>query len=277
MSAVHSPCCDRCQHSPQTPCRDLIRCLADGPVCHDDPACRETTRARAERLRRRRVSRPAILVGMGTCGLAAGAGAVFAELASRIHQGRLDLELVATGCIGFCEREPLVDVRRPGWNRVLLDQVQKSDVESILELAAGRRDSFPNVLCQFDDVPGLRRWEGVPAYAEVPFFAKQVKIVLENCGHIDPSSIDEYIASGGYSALDKVLRGIPPETVVEEVLRSGLRGRGGGGFPTGKKWQFARQAQGEKKYVVCNADEGDPGAFMDRSVLEGDPHRCSRG
>ncbi len=277
MSAPHSPCCTRCTHSPQTPCRDLIRCLVEGPICHDDAACREKIQQRLERLRRLQVTRPAILVGMGTCGLAAGAGAVFAELASRIHQGKLDAELVAIGCIGFCEREPLVDIRRPGWNRVLLDHVQKSDVEAVLELAAGRRDDYPNVLCQFDDAPGLRRWEGVPAYAEVPFFAKQVKVVLENCGHIDPSSIDEYIARGGYSALEKVFQGIPPETVVEEVLRSGLRGRGGGGFPTGKKWQFARQAKGDKKYLVCNADEGDPGAFMDRSVLESDPHRILEG
>jgi NADH:ubiquinone oxidoreductase subunit F (NADH-binding)/Pyruvate/2-oxoacid:ferredoxin oxidoreductase delta subunit/(2Fe-2S) ferredoxin len=277
MSPATAPCCSRCSHSPARPCRDFVRCFTAGPLCHDEPACRDAVRERRQRLERRRVTRPAILVGLGTCGLAAGAGAVFAELASRIHQGRLDVELVATGCIGFCEREPLVDIRRPGWNRILLEQVRKDGVDAVLDLALGRRDDASGALCQMNGEDGLRRWTGVPLYKEVPFFAKQVKIVLENCGHIDPSSIDEYIAAGGYSALDKVLQDIPPEAVVAEVLRSGLRGRGGGGFPTGRKWQFARQAESGKKYLVCNADEGDPGAFMDRSVLESDPHRILEG
>ena len=125
----------------------------------------------------------------------------------------------------------------------------------------------------------IEEWivKGKDAVSEDTFFAKQKRIVLRNCGIIDPDSIDEYIASGGYQAIQKVLKEYTPEQVIEIVLKSGLRGRGGAGFLTGMKWRFCRQAAGDKKYIICNADEGDPGAFMDRSTLESDPHSVLEG
>ena len=119
--------------------------------------------------------------------------------------------------------------------------------------------------------------EKVPYYKDIPFYSKQHRIVLSNCGYIDPEKIEEYIARDGYMALGKALLEMTPEEVLEEVKKSGLRGRGGAGFPTGLKWEFAKKASGDKKYVICNADEGDPGAFMDRSTLEGDPHSVIEG
>jgi len=119
--------------------------------------------------------------------------------------------------------------------------------------------------------------ESVPLYKDVPFYGKQLRIVLRNCGLIDPESIDEYIARDGYAGLSKALTEMTPEQVIDEVKRSGLRGRGGAGFSTGLKWEFCRKAKGNIKYAICNADEGDPGAFMDRSILEGDPHSLIEG
>jgi len=124
---------------------------------------------------------------------------------------------------------------------------------------------------------GRVSWDGVAPISEHPFFAPQKRIVLQNCGIIDPDSIDEYVAARGYAALSKVLRGMTPDEVISAIETSGLRGRGGGGFPTGRKWRLARATPAAQKYVVCNADEGDPGAFMDRAVIEGDPHRLIEG
>lgn len=277
MRKLAEPCCQKCTHTPSNPCKDFVNCRENGPVCHDSQGCREELRERGKILRRDNPVRPVIMVGTGTCGLASGAGAVFSKLSGLIGEQHLPVELVPAGCIGFCEMEPLVDVRRPGFNRLLLYQVSPAEVPAVLALATGESIIYPKILCQIRGGNGNQSWPGIPAYEEIPFFCKQLKVVLENCGHIDPHSIDEYLATGGYSALSQVLKIGRPEHVIDQVLRSGLRGRGGGGFPTGKKWQFARLAAENKKYLVCNADEGDPGAFMDRSVMESDPHRLLEG
>ncbi len=180
-----------------------------------------------------------------------------------------EVKVVETGCHGFCEMGPLVIVYPEGTFYV---RVGVEDVPEIVEnhLYKGRiveRLLYKEPLSQ----------ESVPNYSEINFYRKQHRLVLKNCGHINPDSIEEYIAADGYAALGKALTQMTPQDVVEEMKKSGLRGRGGGGFPTGMKWQFASGSPGPKKYVVCNADEGDPGAFMDRSVLEGDPHRIIEG
>ena len=180
-----------------------------------------------------------------------------------------EVKIVETGCHGFCEMGPLVIIYPEGTFYVC---VQPADVPEIVEshLFKGRiveRLLYKEPMTQ----------EKVPSYDEINFYKKQLRLVLKNCGHINPDEIEEYIAVGGYEALGKALTQMKPEQVVEEVKKSGLRGRGGGGFTTGMKWQFASQSPGNKKYVVCNADEGDPGAFMDRSLLEGDPHRIIEG
>ena len=220
-----------------------------------------------------------ITVGMATCGQATGARAVFAALTEELNQER-DVILAQTSCIGFCQMEPMVEVYQPGKPRVLFKQMT---AEKALALAADLKKGELNVkqaLCTLDGFPGgssAPGLAGVPLLEELPFYRKQTKIVLSRCGRINPDSLAEYIASGGYFTLWSVLSGLPPDQVIAEIERSGLRGRGGAGFPTGRKWRLARAAAGSPKFLVCNADEGDPGAYMDRSVLEGDPFAILEG
>ena len=180
-----------------------------------------------------------------------------------------EVMVVETGCHGFCQHGPLVIVYPEG---TFYCQVKAEDVEEIVEshLFKGR---IVERLLYHEPLTH----ESIPNYSEINFYKKQHRLVLENCGAINPEQIEEYIAVGGYEALAKAVTTMSPEDVIEEIKKSGLRGRGGGGFPTGMKWQFAKASVSDKKYVICNADEGDPGAFMDRSVLEGDPHKILEG
>ena len=180
-----------------------------------------------------------------------------------------EVMVVETGCHGFCEHGALVIVYPEG---TFYCQVKAEDVEEIVEshLFKGR---IVERLLYHEPLTH----ESIPNYSEINFYKKQHRLVLENCGAINPEQIEEYIAVGGYEALAKAVTTMSPEDVIEEIQKSGLRGRGGGGFPTGMKWQFAKASVSDKKYVICNADEGDPGAFMDRSVLEGDPHKILEG
>ena len=180
-----------------------------------------------------------------------------------------EVMVVETGCHGFCEHGPLVIVYPEG---TFYCQVKAEDVEEIVEslLFKGR---IVERLLYHEPLTH----ESIPNYSGINFYKKQHRLVLENCGAINPEQIEEYIAVGGYEALAKAVTTMSPEDVIEEIKKSGLRGRGGGGFPTGMKWQFAKASVSDKKYVICNADEGDPGAFMDRSVLEGDPHKILEG
>jgi len=226
--------------------------------------------------------RPKISVGMATCGRAAGATAVYDALRDEADARGLDLALVATGCIGYCQQEPLVDVRVPGQARVLYARVTPDRArELIAALATGELPAegalavIPDRNQVFSEKPGFL--EGVPLLDELPFYSRQRKIILRNCGLIDPTSIEEYIARDGYQSLARALLELAPQEVIDEVLHSGLRGRGGAGFPTGRKWQICHDAPGQPKYVICNGDEGDPGAYMDRTVLESDPYSVIEG
>ncbi|MBN1771769.1 MAG: NADH-quinone oxidoreductase subunit NuoF [Deltaproteobacteria bacterium] len=204
-----------------------------------------------------------LVVGTATCGVAAGANKVLARLQQVVAEKELDVQVTETGCIGLCYREPLLEVRENGVRRLYADVTPELGEK----LALGE-ESDPVVAKHL-----LRTDDGADADGTL---RHQKRIVLLRCGFIDPGSLQQYLDTRGYQALRKVLR-MKPAEVIDEVLRSGLRGRGGGGFPTGKKWQFvAAQPPGEK-YVICNADEGDPGAFMDRSVLEGDPFSVLEG
>lgn len=212
-----------------------------------------------------------VLVCTGTGCVSSGSRKVKAEMEKQLEAFKLEQEIkvVETGCHGFCEMGPIVIVYPEG---IFYCQVKPEDVKEIVEehLLKGR----PVKRLMFKD---RITEEMVPHYNDIDFYKKQNRIVLRNCGFINPENIKEYIARGGYEALAKALTEMTPEQVIEEVKASGLRGRGGGGFPTGLKWGFARAAKGDKKYVICNADEGDPGAFMDRSLLEGDPHALIEG
>ena len=210
--------------------------------------------------------RAQVLVCAGAGCVSCGCRKIKEAIVSKLEKYGLqqEIKVIETGCIGSCNLGPLVLINPEG---VLYQKLTPEDAEDIvaLHLAHGRQVER---LMYKDPATG----KPVPRMEDIDFFRYQQKIVLRNCGLIDPMNIDEYIAREGYQALHKVLTSMTPEAVVEAVINSGLRGRGGAGFSTGLKWKFARQAAGETKYVVCNADEGDPGAFMDRSVLEGDPH-----
>ena len=209
------------------------------------------------------------LICGGTGCTSAGSQAVREALEEQIALKGLqdEVKVVQTGCFGLCALGPVMIVYPEG---TFYSKVKPEDVPEIVEehFLKGR----PVHRLIYKETGEEIKPEEVPSLAETGFYKKQKRVALRNCGVINPENIDEYIAMDGYFALAKVLKEMTPEDVIKTVLDSGLRGRGGGGFPTGRKWQFARNSVSDKKYVVCNADEGDPGAFMDRSVLEGDPH-----
>jgi NADH-quinone oxidoreductase subunit F len=214
-----------------------------------------------------------VLVGGGTCGRAAGGLELTQAIRVFLEEQGLSAEVREVGCLGLCYAEPLVELSVPGMPRVMYRDVTDANVQDLLRgyFVEGKanRDNALAVMAG----PAV---EGIPAFADLPMLSGQVRVVLRNAGLIDPESIHHYIARGGYAGLAKALES-SPEQVIEEVKKSGLRGRGGAGFPTGVKWEFCRRAPGDVKYMICNADEGDPGAFMDRSVLESDPHSVLEG
>jgi NADH-quinone oxidoreductase subunit F len=205
-------------------------------------------------------------LGLGSCGAAAGARKTWQALQALVAEKSLDLELSATGCNGMCHQEPLLEVLCEGGKSYLYGGVHPEVAKKIVEehVLAGRPVEKHLILSPEKPM------------AAHPFYAKQKRIVLRNCGVIDPDSLEAYERAGGYQALRRVLK-MKREDVVAEISKSGLRGRGGGGFPTGTKWKFALANNDPIKYVICNGDEGDPGAFMDRSVLESDPHAVLEG
>ncbi len=274
--ATGEKCCNDCTHDTDRPCPDLVECFVTGPVCHDSDSCTEEAEKRAAELRRESITKPVIYVGAATCGLGAGAGKTMKAIEEFLDEKSLEAEIVRVGCIGLCAVEPIIDVQMPGKARVAFQNVTAKNVKNILEGITGGTIPKADVLGQFRQ-DFAEQWDDVPYLDEHPFFAPQTRWVLKNCGIIDPASIEEYIVRGGYSAMAKALKTMTPEEVCNTIEGSGLRGRGGGGFPTGKKWQFARGEASSQKYLVCNADEGDPGAFMDRAVIEGDPHRLIEG
>lgn len=205
-----------------------------------------------------------VSVGLGTCGISAGGEKVFRAFQDELKEHPNAFVLKETGCVGMCYREVLVEISNGSGTAHMYGDVTPEKVGKIIEEDVLADRSIDEWL-----VSGTGREPG--------FFENQVRIVLRNCGRIDPGSIDEYVEAGGYQAIKQVLDSMTPDQVIGELLASGLRGRGGAGFPTGQKWKFTRAASGTKKYIICNADEGDPGAFMDRSVLESDPHSVLEG
>ncbi|MDR3673455.1 MAG: NADH-ubiquinone oxidoreductase-F iron-sulfur binding region domain-containing protein [Holophaga sp.] len=262
-----------CWEVPGKPSPELLAALRTGPLAGRSGADLD---ALLTGLRRDRVTRPVIFVGAGTCGLGAGAARTLAKVRELCATMELDADIREVGCIGLCSEEPLMDVQLPGRTRVCFGSVTEDKVEPLLKGLFRDGQVKDQVLGQFL-AEGQAPWPGVKSMAEHPFLAIQKRWVLANSGLIDFTSIDEYIARGGYSAVQRALTTLTRQEVVDEILASGLRGRGGGGFPTGRKWQMALAAAGAQKYMVCNADEGDPGAFMDRAVCESDPHRVLEG
>ena len=207
-----------------------------------------------------------IKVGLASCGLAAGAGEVYDAILKHIKKNKIDAEVKKTACIGMCFVEPLVEIYEDKKKSITYGDVTSESVGNIIDSFSKGKPIEENVIIS-----------NILKGSEDKTFNKQKRIVLRNCGIIDPVSIDDYLENDGYKALEKSVKDMSREAIIDEIKNSGIRGRGGAGFPTGLKWQFAFNADNKKKYIVCNADEGDPGAFMDRSVLEGDPHSVIEG
>ena len=229
-------------------------------------------------------AKPRISIGMGTCGAGNGAEGIYHAFVDAIETLGLGYKVSSTGCFGFCAEEPLVNVYVPGKPLVILHRVQQGDVAAILDEVTGECLRPDRALCkieEWDHITGQVRYgtgyREIPHWYDVPFFKGQKKIVLRNCGLVSPDDIEEYIAVGGYQALYKVLIDGKPESVVDQIKVSKLRGRGGAGYPTGIKWEYLSKAPTKEKYIICNADEGDPGAYMNRNEIESDPHGLLEG
>ena len=227
---------------------------------------------------------PRLTVGMGTCGRGNGAEELFHALNEAIQRSGLDVLLTGVGCFGSCFQEPIVGILHPGHPLVMLRRVQANDADRILESLSTHVMPPDLIFCKIEEwdhiTAHLKYGQGYPEIAkwnEIPFFKGQKKIVLRNCGLTNPSDIEEYFAVGGYQALYKVLIDGRAESVIEQIKASRLRGRGGAGFLTGNKWDFLAKAKADEKYIICNADEGDPGAYMNRNEIEGDPHSMLEG
>ena len=280
MLSLFEPCCDSCTHTKETPCKDLVKCALEGPICHQNSKCQQEKEERVKFLLGEDPEMTYVYVGMGTCGMAAGADKVYNFISRQIEKREIPAVIKKVGCFGLCTQGVMVDIKKPGFPRVSFAEVNIERANEILDVFV-EHEALPDgyVLGALPMTePKNYQWpKNLKSIKEHPIMRKQQRIVLRNCGVIDPESLEEYVVRGGYQALSKVLSSMKPDEVIGTVIDSGLRGRGGGGFPTGKKWLFTKQAEGDRKFIICNADEGDPGAFMDRSVLEGDPHSVIEG
>lgn len=216
---------------------------------------------------------PIFFVGTATCGRAAGAGETLARLRAEIEKRSLKGQAIETGCLGLCAFEPLVVVHKPGQPRICYGKIGPREAVRILDRHVLGNDPCAEWALGAIAAEGLN---GIGALTDHPMMRGQVRRVLRNCGVIDPENIDHYLARDGYRGFLRALE-IGPDQIVEQVRDSGLRGRGGAGFPTSRKWEICRGTPADRRYLICNADEGDPGAFMDRSLIEGDPHAVVEG
>jgi len=270
-------CCEKCYHSLENPCSYYVLCLHGiKSSCHENESCRSKIKEVIKYYKKEGLEKPAIYVGMGTCGLGAGAGATYEKIKNYVNQKGIEADIIPVGCIGLCAEEPIVDIKLPGRTRVSFKRIAEDKVSDLLDRFLNGEIPYDLVIGQFEE-DNVLPFEELSFINEHPFFKDQTRWVLENCGIINPDSIEEYISRGGYLALNKVLLQMTKEEVCDVIEESGLRGRGGGGFPTGKKWKMALSEVSDQKYIICNADEGDPGAFMDRAVIEGDPHKLLEG
>ncbi len=217
---------------------------------------------------------PVIYIGMGTCGIASGAGKLWDQAQEIIKKKKIKAKIQKVGCIGPCYLEPLVDIRKPGHPRMSFNNVDEKRLEKLITEVLSNDQSNMKPLGHLGSQGEVV--DGITSIWDQPMLRKQERIVLKNCGIIDPGSLNQYLAHGGFKGLVKAFS-LGAEGVIEEIKLAGLRGRGGAGFPTHVKWQLCRKSKGGVKYLICNADEGDPGAFMNRSLMEGDPFALLEG
>ena len=266
-------CCEKCTHTADSPCRDYIICRVKGPLCHEDEDCRKKRLKRIEQIKHGR-NGIKVSVGMGSCGLAVGAKEVYEAIKEETERRNLGITVEPVGCMGLCYAEPMVEIRKDGLPHAIYGKVKPEDAAEILDKYLD--GDVSGAFALRNRTGNAKGEEDVPMLEDLDFYKRQVKWVTRNCGIVNPESIEAYIAYGGYSGLHRALR-MSPSEVIEEIKKSGLRGRGGAGFPTWLKWNICRGAPGDEKYMICNADEGDPGAFMNRMLAEADPHRVLEG
>ena len=216
---------------------------------------------------------PIIYIGMASCGKAAGADQIKKVVLDTVERYNLSIKLVEVGCIGTCYLEPLMDVRAFGRPRLSFGNVNERMAENIIKRLLVNREEYTKGVVGY---LGTIQFDGVPSFFDHPMLQSQVRIVTRNCGLIDPENIMHYIANDGYAGIAKALEQ-SPDQIITEITQAGLRGRGGAGFPTGIKWRTCRNTPSNQKYLICNADEGDPGAFMNRLLIESDPHAVLEG
>jgi len=212
-----------------------------------------------------------IIIGLGSCGIAAGGIEVKNTLKLFMESSNQEISLSETGCMGMCYKEPMIEIMDENGDRTIYGDVTKEAALKIVKSHIVNNVPFADHIV-LSDKGG--QWSGGK---EIDFLSRQKRIVLERCGEIDPESIDDALKRDAYKGLEKAIKTMTPAGVIEEVLKAGIKGRGGAGFPTGMKWKFAAGNEADQKYMICNADEGDPGAFMDRSILESDPHSVIEG
>ncbi len=209
---------------------------------------------------------PVIYLGMASCGMAAGALEVLESIEKTLKKKRLKARIVQVGCIGPCYLEPLMDITMPGHPRVSYANVSPERAREVVESYLVKGDPKTNLAIGHFGEEGDESTEGIPRFFDLPMLKDQVRVVLRNCGFIEPGEIDQYIANDGYTGMMNALR-MEPDDVIGEIRDAGLRGRGGAGFPTYRKWEICRDSPGNTRYMICNADEGAPGAFMNWSLL----------
>ena len=234
----------------------------------------EDIQQEAQRRQQELESRPWIRVGTAVCGEAAGAMDVAAAFRSELERRGIDATVSEVGCLGLCFAEPLVDVQKPGQPRIFYKNISAEQVPALVESYLAGDDPRPDLAL---GLTGEGSVNGIAPLEDLPVWGRQVRVALRNCGHVDPLDIYQYIAQGGYAALAKAVSRMEPQDVTQEVQASGLRGRGGAAFPTGTKWSFLSRSPGPVKYVLCNCEEGDPGAYNDKGILESDPHSLIEG
>lgn len=267
-------CCERCAHSLENPCKDYIECRLKGPLCHDDERCRELRRKRLEELKYGERGAK-IKVPMASCTLATGAEGIYSAAIQSVNKLGVEATVTISGCYGMDFLDPWIEFSAKGMPTALYANVRPSDVPKLVESYFIKHD-VSDAFALKERTGTAAGEEKIPLLDELDFWKKQLKWVSRNCGIVNPESLEDYVASGGYRGLSRALK-IGPEKVIDEIQKSGLRGRGGAGFPTGLKWKLTRQQAAVPKYVIANADEGDPGAFMNRLLAESDPFRIVEG
>ena len=266
-------CCDRCKHTLDSPCSNYLPCRTEGPICHDDPDCRRKRRDRVEQVKLGRYG-VKISVGMSSCGLAVGAKDVFEAAKEAARKRNLRATIQPVGCMGICYAEPLIEICKNGLPGAVYSEVKPEAIGGIFDEYLG--GDVSNAFALRSRTESAEAEDKVSLLNELDFCKLQVKWVTRNCGLVNPELIEDYVAYGGYTGLHRALSLSAPE-VIDEIKKAGLRGRGGAGFPTWLKWSICQRVAGETKYMICNADEGDPGAFMNRMLAEADPHRVLEG